>query len=151
MMYEYFDQILEKSKSNGKNLLSVMLFDLDKFKAVNDTYGDQAGDYVLSELAKVVKTKLRPSDFFSRYGGEEFTIFISGGDLKVAVDLAERLRRAIEGHDFVYNEQSLPVTISAGVASIKPEMNKWEDLFEEADKASYKSKTNGRNQVSTAD
>ncbi len=138
-----------KKASITKVNLSLIVFDLDNFKKVNDTYGHQAGDYVLRELASVVKSKLRPSDYFSRYGGEEFTILITGGDLNIAIELAERLRQAIENHNFVFDGQLLEVTISAGVSCLEPGMESWEDLFEKADKASYKSKQNGKNQVST--
>lgn len=145
---EKVDEIFKKAKLTQVHL-SLIVFDLDKFKTLNDTYGHQAGDFVLAELAKVVKQKLRPSDFFSRYGGEEFTILVTGGNLKVSLDLAERLRKAIETYEFMYNGIRLPVTISAGVAGLLPNMEKWEDLFEQADKAAYKSKHEGRNRIST--
>lgn len=145
---EKVDEVFKKAKLTQVTL-SLIVFDLDKFKTLNDSFGHQAGDFVLSELSNVVKQKLRPSDFFSRYGGEEFTILVTGGNLKVSVDLAERLRAAIENHQFIYNGTRLPVTISAGVASLLPNMEKWEDLFEQADKAAYKSKHDGRNRVST--
>jgi len=144
---EKVEQIFRKAKQTEVNL-SLIVFDLDKFKNINDNYGHQAGDFVLKTLSSVVQSKLRPSDFFSRYGGEEFTILVSGGDLQVAVDLAERLRSAIEDHDFVYEGTMLPITISAGVSCLDKNMVRWEELFEKADQASYKSKENGRNQVS---
>tara|TARA_B100001248_G_scaffold262728_1_gene261739 strand:- start:11298 stop:12212 length:915 start_codon:yes stop_codon:yes gene_type:complete len=147
---EKVEQIFRKAIQTNVNL-SLIVFDLDKFKSINDNYGHQAGDFVLKTLSAVVQSKLRPSDFFSRYGGEEFTILVSGGDLKVAMDLAERLRSAIEDHDFIYQGTRLPVTISAGVACIDSSMTKWEELFEKADQASYKSKQDGRNRVSTLD
>jgi two-component system cell cycle response regulator len=145
---ERVEEVFKKAKLTQVTL-SLIVFDLDKFKTLNDTYGHQAGDFVLFELAKVIKQKLRPSDFFSRYGGEEFTILVTGGNLKVSVELAERMRKAIETHEFMYNGIKLPVTISAGVASLLPNMEKWEELFEQADKAAYKSKHEGRNRVST--
>lgn len=145
---EKVDEVFKKAKLTQVTL-SLIVFDLDKFKTLNDSFGHQAGDFVLFELSNVIKQKLRPSDFFSRYGGEEFTILVTGGNLKVSVDLAERMRAAIENHEFMYNGVRLPVTISAGVASLLPNMEKWEELFEQADKAAYKSKHDGRNRVST--
>lgn len=129
--------------------LSVIVFDLDNFKKVNDTYGHQAGDYVLKEVARIVKERVRPGDFFARYGGEEFAVLVTGGVLRVGVELAERLRIAIDEHEFAYQGRLLNVSISAGVAVLEENMATWEDLFDKADKASYKSKQNGKNQVST--
>jgi diguanylate cyclase (GGDEF)-like protein len=128
--------------------LCLVVFDLDKFKNVNDTYGHRAGDFVLSEISGLIKKQLRPGDFFARYGGEEFTLLLGGTDLKMAVEVADRIRMLVEKHEFVFEGTELPVTISMGVAEITDEIENWEQLFELSDKALYKSKEDGRNRVS---
>lgn len=130
--------------------LSVIVFDLDNFKSLNDTYGHQAGDYVLRELADVATQKLiRKGDFFARFGGEEFCLILLGSNLQKGVEVAERIRHTIENHNFAYKGTKLTVTVSAGVASLEGAMESWTELFEKADQASYVSKKNGKNKVST--
>ena len=130
--------------------LSMVVFDLDHFKKVNDTYGHQAGDYVLREVANVVKNGLiRASDAFGRYGGEEFVVVLFGSNLQRACDIAERIRSTVEKHSFVFSGTKIAVTVSVGVAALEPAMPNYEALFEKADKAAYASKHAGRNRVST--
>lgn len=132
--------------------LSLIAFDIDHFKKVNDTYGHPAGDFVLKEIARVIGTRLiRGNDFFSRTGGEEFTLLLLGSNLKTAEEVAERIRQTIESHQFQFEKTDIPITISAGVA-IKNEMDpNWEAIYERADKALYHSKNTGRNRVSVAE
>lgn len=131
--------------------LCVLVLDIDFFKKINDNFGHAAGDYVLKELSKVIGTKMvRSNDFFARYGGEEFVILLSGSPLKTALEVAERIRMTIETHDFQFQGNKIPVTISVGIASRKPAETEWEVLFKRADAALYKSKQTGRNKV-TAD
>ena len=127
--------------------LCLVVFDLDKFKSINDTHGHRAGDYVLAEIAKLIKKQLRPGDFFARYGGEEFTLLLGGTDIKTAVEVADRIRALVAKHSFEFEGTRLPVTISMGVSTITAELEDWEQLFEIGDKALYKSKENGRNRV----
>ncbi len=130
--------------------LSIAVFDVDHFKKVNDRYTHLAGDHVLRELASVVQTKLiRLDDFFARYGGEEFVVILFGSGLAQALDIGERLRATVEGHQFVFEGQKIPVTISVGVVTMLPHMNTWDELFAQGDVALYKSKGAGRNRVST--
>lgn len=143
------EEVFKKAKV-AQMALSVIVFDLDNFKSLNDTYGHQAGDYVLRELADVVSQKLiRKGDFFARFGGEEFCLILLGSNLQKGVEVAERVRATIEAHPFQYKDTSLKVTISAGVASLEGAMSSWSELFEKADQASYVSKKNGKNKVST--
>lgn len=128
--------------------LSIILYDLDFFKKVNDTYGHTCGDFILKESAHIVKSVIRKEDIFGRYGGEEFCIILPGTDLKVAYDLAERIRQVIESHTFVFKNLALKQTISVGVAQATKDMKKYEDLIDLADKNLYKSKQEGRNRVS---
>jgi two-component system, cell cycle response regulator len=131
--------------------LTLMLFDIDKFKQVNDTYGHPAGDFVLKEIAKVIRDKLiRGNDFFARAGGEEFALLLLGSPPKQAEEIGERIRATIEGHNFVFENKTIPVTISIGIAFKAEKDASWEFIYERADKALYHSKNNGRNRVSVA-
>lgn len=130
---------------------TLMTFDIDKFKSVNDTYGHLAGDYVLKEIAKIIRDKLiRGNDFFARSGGEEFSLLLLGSPPKQAEEIGERIRATIEGHKFVFEGKEIPVTISIGIAFKSDKDQGWEFVFERADKALYHSKNNGRNRVSVA-
>lgn len=130
--------------------LSIVVFDIDFFKKINDTQGHPGGDYVLKELASVVQKQLiRQNDFFARIGGEEFALLMAGCPLKRAVEIAERIRTTIERHPFMFNNVQIPVTISSGVATLESEMITTKLLFEKADQALYVSKQTGRNKVST--
>lgn len=147
----YFNNALDtevkKSKVTGTPL-SLIIFDLDHFKKLNDNYGHDAGDYVLKELAQVLRSGgVRQGDVFARYGGEEFVVLLPKTNLKQAFEIAERLRKLVEKHHFIYEEQRLPVTASIGVADYRQGVNTGTDLFKRADEAVYKSKGGGRNQV----
>ncbi|MGD8861868.1 MAG: GGDEF domain-containing protein [Myxococcales bacterium] len=132
--------------------LSLIIFDIDHFKQVNDTHGHLAGDYVLAELAKVVSPAIRSEDTFARYGGEEFVIMSRSTDPPSAAVVSERVRAAVEAHDFVYEGVPIPVTISAGLAATPhPEVQSPEDLVARADRALYEAKRGGRNQVVIAE
>ena len=132
--------------------LSLIAFDIDHFKKVNDTYGHPAGDYVLKEIARVIGTRLiRGNDFFSRTGGEEFTLLLLGSNLRTAEEVAERIRQTIEAHQFNFEGTDIPITISAGVAIKNEQDPNWEAVYERADKALYHSKNTGRNRVSVAE
>jgi diguanylate cyclase (GGDEF)-like protein len=126
-------------------------FDLDHFKKVNDTYGHDAGDYVLKEVTHLVKTtQIRPKDVFARFGGEEFVILLGNTNLKDATQLAERIRASVEGHIFIYEGKRLPVTSSVGVAELRADMENGNALLKTADKALYAAKQGGRNRVVVA-
>ncbi len=129
---------------------SIVVFDIDFFKKINDTYGHATGDYVLKELAGIVQKQLiRQNDFFARIGGEEFALLMAGCPLKRAVEIAERIRSTIEKHPFTVEGTQIPVTISSGVATLESDMGGPKYLFEKADQALYASKQTGRNKVST--
>jgi diguanylate cyclase (GGDEF)-like protein len=139
---------IKKSKMAGSPL-SLVIFDLDHFKNLNDNYGHDAGDYVLKELASIVrKNGVREQDVFARYGGEEFVILLPKTNLKHAFEISERLRKLIEDFHFKYDGKRLPVTASVGVADYRQGVTTGTDLFKRADKAVYISKNAGRNQVS---
>lgn len=131
--------------------MSIIVFDIDHFKKINDNHGHPAGDFVLKELSGIVTSKLiRSNDYFARYGGEEFVLILSGGTAKMASEIAERIRQTIETHAFVYEGKVIPVTISLGVVTKSTSDADWSELFDRADKALYASKQGGRNRVTIA-
>ncbi len=125
---------------------SMLIFDIDFFKKVNDTYGHPVGDKVLSELSDVVSRKIRGSDFFARIGGEEFIIVMPNCDLNAACVLAEKIRNAVQQHVFKCLPADASITISCGVASLIGG-REVKTSYKEADDALYQSKGLGRNQV----
>jgi diguanylate cyclase (GGDEF)-like protein len=128
--------------------LALVLFDIDHFKKVNDTYGHQAGDHVLAEISTLLSGTLRAEDVFARYGGEEFAVICRGSDMNQALVVGERLRKAVEAYRFVYSGTPIPVTISVGVAVLpNPAVKDANDIILFADQALYKSKNAGRNRV----
>lgn len=147
----YFNQAcdlsVKKSKVTG-DPLTLMIFDIDYFKKLNDNYGHDAGDFVLKDMANLIRQNgVREDDIFARYGGEEFVILLPKTNLKHGYEIAERIRRLVEEYQFVYESKTLPVTVSVGVADYRQGVNTGTDLFKRADKAVYTSKSKGRNQV----
>lgn len=131
-----------------KVALSLILFDLDHFKKVNDTYGHLAGDYVLSRLTRVVLPALRTEDVFARYGGEEFAILSRSTNPPSASIVAERVRTLVESHTFEFEHRKIPMTVSIGLAAMPhPAIATPDDLIALADKALYEAKRAGRNRV----
>lgn len=144
---KYLDTILrhEGIKANRyKSTLSLMLFDLDHFKNINDKFGHQVGDLVLKKVAKCLKDSLRQSDVLGRWGGEEFLLICINTPLSDSADLAEKLRAAVALLQF---EQPLSVTVSIGVAQLQSGETT-ERTIARADAMLYRSKHHGRNQVS---
>lgn len=131
--------------------LSVILFDLDHFKHINDSYGHLCGDEVLKRVAAVVGGLLRDGDTLGRYGGEEFGIVLPNTEIGGASVVAERIRSQLEATPIFYQEQELHVTASLGVAQLTSGMLNYASLLGEADNALYLSKTNGRNRWSRID
>jgi len=128
--------------------LSLVMFDIDHFKRINDTHGHLAGDYALTTLAKVVSDTIRQEDVFARYGGEEFAVICRGIDLGGALAFGERIRRCVDAQAFLYNGIDIKVTVSVGVAAV-PEvgMKEPQELIGAADDALYQAKRQGRNRV----
>lgn len=139
---ELFDRQLAQEERFQLGL-SLIMIDIDNFKLINDNFGHSAGDTVLQELVSVIKTNVRPSDVFARWGGEEFLIMIPGGGNKAAKSLAEKLRHAIETHNFTGVPQT---TVSLGVSEYSPGDN-LKTLCNRADQALYAAKRLGKNQV----
>ncbi|BCD59935.1 MULTISPECIES: GGDEF domain-containing protein [unclassified Nitratiruptor] len=144
-----FQEIAEseiKRSHRHKRPLSVILFDIDHFKKINDTYGHDIGDAVLQELAKIIKKNIRKYDYAIRWGGEEFLILAPETDEKQAFAMAEKLRKAVESHTF---PEVGKVTISLGVASVDPNES-IDQAIKKADNALYSSKLGGRNKTTIA-
>jgi two-component system cell cycle response regulator len=148
---EHFDSRLASELSFARRHeteLSLLMLDLDHFKQVNDTYGHQAGDAVLQELAKTISTDLRLEDVFARYGGEEFAVLLRGINLADARIVAERFREKVEQLQIEHDRQVITITVSIGVASLAC-CEEWgaEELIGAADRRLYAAKRGGRNQV----
>jgi len=128
--------------------LSVLMFDVDHFKKINDSHGHQAGDYVLARIAQRINETIRTEDVFARYGGEEFAIMLRESTEEQGYICAERCRRAIDGSDFVYGTTPMRVTISLGIVSLlDSDYTNPEDLIAAADRYLYRAKKAGRNRV----
>ncbi|TAK63268.1 sensor domain-containing diguanylate cyclase [Methylobacter sp.] len=147
------DEELKRSQRNAEPL-SCQFFDIDFFKSVNDKHGHQGGDLVLSLVAATIKHQLRDNDVFARYGGEEFVALLSNIDEAKALEIAERIRKAIQTLVIAINDISISVTVSIGVstympdsASISIEGEIAARLIKSADFALYRAKHNGRNRV----
>ncbi len=134
---------------NDKVPATMLVWDIDYFKSVNDRYGHAAGDKVLQSVAKKLSTGVRKGDILARFGGEEFVMLLANKTLDEGLQLAERIRLLISSTEFTYKKQPLHVTISCGVSSFvendTPTM-----IFERADKALYRAKQGGRDRVEIA-
>lgn len=145
-LVEALETEVKFSRAYGRPL-SIIYFDLDFFKKVNDTYGHSVGDGILRDAAALVKSVVRKEDIFCRYGGEEFVILLPATEAKTAYELAERIRITFENHTFDIQGHSIKQTLSIGVSQLNPKMATPESLLEDADKKLYQSKTGGRNRV----
>jgi diguanylate cyclase (GGDEF)-like protein len=146
----YFIETLEREIGRAQRYrrdLSLIMFDIDNFKHINDTYGHLAGDYVLKQLAAVIKARIRREDILSRYGGEEFAIILPEIDAYNSLQFAEKIRRLIEKAMFRFEDTDIPVTISIGVASIKVDLEDPNDFIRIADTNLYEAKAQGKNRV----
>jgi two-component system, cell cycle response regulator len=148
-----FDKELEREFARAKRYereLSLILLDLDHFKAVNDTYGHIAGDFVLKELSTRISAVIRAEQIFARIGGEEFGVICPESGTQKAGLLAEKLRDIVSREKLRASGSSISITCSFGVAAFSSKMTTAPDLFAVADKALYLSKRRGRNRVSIA-
>lgn len=150
-MESHLATLAEQNVARGKPL-AVMILDIDFFKAVNDTYGHDAGDDVLREFATRIRRSIRGIDLACRYGGEEFVIVMPETDLNVAGKVAERVRRAIAAEPFTIEKgaRRIEVTISIGLATLERKDEPVADVLKRADVALYRAKHDGRNRVVAA-
>jgi diguanylate cyclase (GGDEF)-like protein len=146
-LLEFLDRELSRSARYNRPL-SLILFDIDRFKSVNDDLGHLGGDFILRELAAIVKASIRKEELFARYGGEEFAIVLPETTLETGRLVAERIRLLVERHPFQYEGKSVPITISMGVASTIGEVPLTPtDLIRHADENLLAAKQTGRNRV----
>lgn len=151
--HEYFQNMLRQecasAKRHGREL-GLVLLDVDHFKAINDTYGHQAGDQVLRELGRLLKSASREGDTVARYGGEEMVMILPNTGLEEAVAAAQRLREAIQALVVLYGETPIVVSASLGLAMFDIARDEPATLIRQADAALYRSKAEGRNRLSVA-
>lgn len=124
--------------------LCLAMWDIDHFKNINDTFGHDAGDRVLKLFAKIIVGRVRKTDLFARMGGEEFVLLMPNTDAETALDLNNKLRKALEVYKFHYDGKECPVTASVGIAEFREGLDH-EEVIKNADKALYISKNSGRN------
>lgn len=134
-----------------QNDSSVLIFDIDHFKNVNDTYGHQAGDEVIRQTAKLVTDMVRKTDVAGRYGGEEFVVYLPNTSAENSKIFAERLRKNIESMEVKYDAEIIKFTISIGICGYVKSLKNHEKWIEQADQALYFSKENGRNSTTIAE
>jgi two-component system, cell cycle response regulator len=147
-MESHLSTLVEQAASRGKPL-TVMVVDIDYFKAINDSHGHDAGDDVLRDFALRIKRSIRGIDLACRYGGEEFVLVMPETDMAVAAMVAERLRRRIAAEPFAIQQasRSVPVTISIGIAALRGKDDTAASVLKRADQALYRAKRDGRNRV----
>lgn len=147
-MMSLLQRMLEQA-DRYHHFVAVVLLDLDHFKQVNDTKGHLFGDYVLQELACLLRRSVRRWDRVARYGGEEFALLLPETNAQQAFELAERLRQQVQQHPFQLAEDEAPIflTISAGIAAYPQHAEQLVELIGRADEALYRAKSEGRNRV----
>jgi diguanylate cyclase (GGDEF)-like protein len=148
-LMDHLDKEFARCQRYNRNL-SLVMFDIDFFKNVNDTYGHLTGDYVLKELSDLLRNRIRREELFARYGGEEFAIVLPESDTKVASRFADIIRAKVEDHVFEFEGQQIKVTISLGVASMNLAMKTVSEFIGQVDAALYEAKRLGRNRVVVA-
>lgn len=143
-LFETATQEFSRAQRYNRSL-SVLMLDIGHFKSVNDTYGHQVGDSVIKRVADVLKATLREADFVGRYGGEEFAVILPETGLQQAAEVAERIRLKINQQSILTELGNLQFTVSLGVAAFQVGIGTIDKVFEQADKALYQAKSNGRN------
>ncbi|MCB9555683.1 MAG: diguanylate cyclase [Deltaproteobacteria bacterium] len=146
----YFLEFLERELARAVRYgrpLSLVLFDLDHFKQINDTHGHLTGDHILRELARRVRTRIRKEELLARYGGEEFVAVLPEAGHRGAMKFAEHLRRLVEGEPFEFEGETVNVTVSVGVATIHGDSLDVTEFIRNADENLYRAKRGGRNRV----
>jgi diguanylate cyclase (GGDEF)-like protein len=145
-LYEALEREIIRCRRHERDL-SVIMFDIDYFKRINDVHGHLAGDFVLKELARIIQQRIRRDEVFARYGGEEFSIILPETPLEGAVSLAETLRQRVEEHVFSFQADTIKVTISIGAAQLTDADKTANELLKRADELLYQAKRTGRNRV----
>ncbi len=140
-------EIFKLSKHSSKPLC-VVIFDIDRFKSINDNYGHVAGDQVLKEVADIARSCFRSRDLITRCGGEEFCVILNA-HLDRGREYIEKVRSQVAAHKFCFESHTIRLTLSAGLSQFQKEDKSWLDIYKRADKALYYCKSHGRNQIHT--
>jgi len=146
----FWEECLELEFSRYKRYAttcSVIMFDIDHFKQVNDTYGHQAGDEVIREVSRILSENLRKTDTAGRYGGEEFGVILGNTDAKSAMIFCERVRKQIENLTVIHENETIKFTVSLGISQAVNSTGDYKAWLDQADQALYASKEGGRNQT----
>ena len=142
----FIEKLLYTYLRYKKEPFSLLMIDIDFFKKINDTYGHLAGDKALKEMTKIVFSLIRQSDFFGRYGGEEFLLVLPSTKITGAIKLAKRIKDSIENHIFEFDKNDIKFTVSIGVTSVGLN-DDYESLISRVDEALYEAKHKGRNRI----
>jgi diguanylate cyclase (GGDEF)-like protein len=146
-MAEFLEREVVRSQRHARPL-SILMIDLDRFKAINDSYGHLCGDFVLREMTQIIHAGVRKEDLFARYGGEEFVLVLVETDREEALLVAERIRKSIADHVFQFESALVSLTVSIGIANMAGEMHVTPaSLLRTADENLYQAKRAGRNKV----
>jgi diguanylate cyclase (GGDEF)-like protein len=146
-LLEFLDRELSRSARYTRPL-ALILFDIDRFKTINDELGHLGGDFTLRELSAIVKGSIRKEELFARYGGEEFAVVLPETTRDGAVQAAERIRSLVEKHSFQYEGKAYPVTVSVGLATTTGDDTLTpSEIIRQADEKLYQAKNEGRNRV----
>jgi len=146
----FFEEFLSREMARAARTgrpLSLVMFDIDHFKVINDNYGHLTGDFILKELCRRVAATVRKDELLVRYGGEEFCVVLPEADKTGAMGFAERIRKIVEARRFLFEGTEIPVTISVGVATVWDEEIAFTELVRRADEKLYEAKGAGRNCV----
>lgn len=144
----FFDEVMKSEIEKAQRYnsdLSFIMFDIDYFKNINDTFGHKVGDEVLIFLAKLIKDNIRKIDIFSRIGGEEFAIILPSTNLEKTKELAIKLKNLVQNHALIIDNQKIKITISIGLSTFNETTQTYDEIFKMADKNLYKAKNSGRN------
>ncbi|WLR58664.1 diguanylate cyclase [Guptibacillus hwajinpoensis] len=145
---EALNRAIQEASTNDEKPLSLLVIDIDHFKNVNDTYGHAAGDTVLTQFSKTLRSAARLNDIVSRNGGEEFTILLEDCTNREALEIGERVRSMIEEYSFTINKDvSIHITASIGASTFPETVPSPAQLYREADEALYHAKRSGRNRI----
>jgi len=145
----YAENMLAQAKKHQQNF-AIIIFDVDHFKKINDTYGHPAGDIALKDIALIANEYVRDNDILGRIGGEEFLVILPNTSSKQAYEIAERIRKAIEMKDILLGEKVVNISASFGISHLAKNQPSFNQIFHEADVALYKAKNSGRNCISLA-
>jgi len=145
----YAESMLSQAKKYQQKF-SIIIFDIDHFKKINDTYGHPAGDIALKDIALIANGYVRNNDILGRIGGEEFLVILPNTSSEQAYEIAERIRKAIEIKDIMLNDTVVNISASFGISNLEENQQNFNQIFHEADVALYKAKNSGRNCISLA-